>query len=129
MEPAHLNSPRDEDAALAALLRAQSTDIPDDGFSARVLAALPTPATRPGPRAAARWPWLAYLGGGAAGVVVALSRAGSWPDFVSGAGQLGHAAAQATAALSEPWLAVALALTVLSLAVTLPFTRPHGRFW
>jgi hypothetical protein len=41
MEPANVNLPPDEDAQLAALLRATHAEIPDDGFSSRVLAVLP----------------------------------------------------------------------------------------
>jgi hypothetical protein len=43
MESANLNLPPDNDARLAALLRSTHTDLPDDGFTARVLAALPPP--------------------------------------------------------------------------------------
>lgn len=129
MEPAHLNSPRAEDAALAALLRSQSAEIPDDGFSARVLAALPAPAAHSTPRAGARWPWLAYLVGGGAGAAFAVSRASTWPNFLSGVEHLGRVSSAVLAALADPWLAVALTVTVLSIAVTLPFTQPRWRCW
>ncbi len=46
MEPANVNLPPDDEAHLAALLRRTPAELPDDGFSARVLAALPPPARR-----------------------------------------------------------------------------------
>ena len=50
MEPTDLNSPSDhpgDDAVLTALLREAEPPLPDNGFSARVLAALPPPPPAP----------------------------------------------------------------------------------
>lgn len=124
MEPADLNPPKDEDAALAALLRAQQPPLRDDGFSAAVLAALP-----PAPPKSARWLWVAYAGGGSAGAIYAFSRAGSWPDLVSGLHELGRALALPAAAMADPWLWFGLTVTALSLLSALPFLRPRARFW
>ncbi|ACB75850.1 hypothetical protein [Opitutus terrae] len=124
MEPSSLNASPQEDAALTAMLRAQSPVIPDDGFSARVLAALPPPQT-----ARARWPWVAYVGGGLAGAIFIVARAGSWPDLVAGTNQLAGALSTVAAPLTEPWLVLALILTALSLVITLPFTQPRWRLW
>lgn len=127
MEPSSLNSSEDKDAALAAMLRTHASTIPDDGFSARVLSALP-----PRPRAVARpaqlrWPWIAYLGGGVSGTVFAVARAGSWSDFAAGLLQLTNTLSALFATLTEPWLVIALMLATLSVAITLPFTRPQRR--
>jgi len=46
MESANVNPSSNDDAHLAALLRQNHADLPDDGFTARVLAALPPPAPR-----------------------------------------------------------------------------------
>lgn len=127
MEPSRLNSPEDKDAALTAILRTHAPAIPDDGFSARVLSALPPP-----PRAIARpflfrGPWAAYIGGGVAGAAFAIARAGGWSDFASGLLQLTNTLAALLATLAEPWLVIALSLTALSVVITLPFTRPQRR--
>lgn len=50
MEPTNLNSPPPDDEQLEALLRrAASAALPDDGFSTRVLAALPSKDPSPSP--------------------------------------------------------------------------------
>lgn len=131
MEPSSLNSSPDEaaDAALTAMLRTQAPAIPDDGFSARVLSALPPPRAAVLLPRPSRWPWAAYIGGGLAGATFALSRAGSWPDFVSATSQLVHALSAVLALLTEPWLVLALVLAALSLVIALPFTQLRWRLW
>lgn len=124
-----MNASPEGDAALTAMLRAQAPAIADDGFSARVLAALP-PAKTDGVRPAhARWPWVAYVGGGLAGALFAVTHAGSWPDIVTGTIQLAGALSTVGATLTEPWCGLALILTAVSLAIALPFTHPRWRLW
>lgn len=67
MEPNNLNSPAPGDAALEGWLRTSAPlpPLPDDGFSRRVLTALPPPV----PRFSART-W-ACVGGAVVGVVIA----------------------------------------------------------
>ncbi|HWA84869.1 MAG TPA: hypothetical protein VG710_01490 [Opitutus sp.] len=127
MESPSLNFPPDEDAALAAMLRAHAPTIADDGFTARVMAALP-PAPR-GRAAAARWPWIAYVGGGLAGAAVVAFQAAAWSDFVSATRALANAFAHVAAACAEPWLVLAVTLSILSLVISVAFTRPRWRFW
>ena len=127
MEPTNLNSPRDEDTALAALLRASAPAIPDDGFTARVMSALP-PA--PSPRTtSARWPWLAGVAGGLAGAAVVAFQAATWSDFVSGTGALLQSLSIVVTACADPWLVLAATLCAFSLAMALAFIRPRWRFW
>lgn len=126
MESSGLNASHDHEAALTAMLRRPASAIPDDGFSARVLAALPPP--RPTVfRVRRRWPWTAYIVGSLAGSAFACFRAGNWTDFASGMRQLANALSVVFTTLSEPWLLLALGLVALSLLIALPFTRSQGR--
>lgn len=127
MEPSNLNSPGDKDSALAAMLRKHAAAIPDDGFSARVLSALPSPSRAVARTFHLRWPWVAYIGGGLGGTAFAISRAGSWSDFAAGLLQLTNTLNALFASLTEPWLVIALMLATLSVVITLPFTRPQRR--
>jgi hypothetical protein len=129
MEPSSLNSSRDGDAALTTLFRTHVPSIPDDGFSARVLSALPPPEAAVVRSHRVRWPWAAYIGGSLAGATFAVSRAGSWPDFITGVSQLTNALVVVVSTLSEPWLVLALILSALSLVIALPFTQSRGRPW
>ena len=118
MEPTDLNPPLDEDAPLAAWLRASSPALPDDGFSGRVLTALPTPAHTWYNRFA---PLAIGAAGAGAGLVVALLNGAS----LSGLAAVARAEAAIGADLvSDPWFALALALTGLSLLVTLLLVQP-----
>jgi fructose-specific phosphotransferase system IIC component len=127
MEPSdlNLNDSDNEDAALKAMMRAQSPALPDDGFSQRVLAALP--AVKAGLVTARRrgssWTWLAYVGGGIVGTSFAAIRVGNWSKLVHDAAQLPDSLAPAAPAFTEPWVSVALALCVFSLAIAWPFYR------
>jgi hypothetical protein len=127
MESADLNSPRHEDAALAALLRQHRAPVPDDGFTHRVLAALPPiqPVASRAGVVRSWWPWVAYLGGGLAGTLFAFTRVSSWSDLLAGVGPLGDAWVALGLALAEPWFVLALMLCALSLAISLPFIRPR----
>lgn len=125
MEPANLNDAENEDQALKELIRAQSSSLPDDGFSHRVLAALP--ATKTNPRTSKRkgssWTWIAYFGGGIAGALFAATRVGSWAKLAADTTRLADGFARIAPAFAEPWLAVALTLCIISLAIAWPFYR------
>src|SRR5215216_2846305 len=78
MEPTDLNSKSPDDAQIDASLRAGSavSPLPDDGFSARVLAALPPARTRLNSSLRA---WLCAAGALIGGIVAA-SSSGTGPD-------------------------------------------------
>lgn len=135
MEPTNLNPPPSEDDQLAALLRANSPAVPDDGFSALVLTALPPP------RQAARGTRpqiIAGILGALAGLGFALRKGASWSDGLEVAGRGIDAC---SALFSDPWFAFALGLTAVSLLIPYllgqregvagPLKRPlgNGRFW
>lgn len=121
MESPDLKSNSPDDAQLEGLLRAHSTLPPlrDDGFSARVVAALPPAVT---PRAAAATsPVRGWLIGAAAllGVVVAARPGGSGAAAPGAADQLEafFAAIQpALAPLADPSVLLALLVSAISLA-------------
>jgi hypothetical protein len=129
MEPTdvNFNEPGSDEAALKAMLRAQSPVLPDDGFSQRVLAALPAVKARPvnsrRPSSGSIWTWPAYVGGGMIGVMFAAIRVGNWSKLAHDAAQLPTSFAPVAPAFTEPWLSVALALCVFSLAIAWPFYR------
>ena len=111
MEPADLNHPANDDARLEAMLRRAAPPLPDDGFSARVLAALPAPEA-----AAALWRRIAFcLAGAAAGYGFALWRGAAWPDLQLELEQFATALVNATSTLADPLLGAALVVTALSL--------------
>jgi hypothetical protein len=127
MEPADLNSSHPDDARLEAWLRAHSAaaPLPDDGFSARVLAALPA-RTQPAlsanrfaaRRTARRRLWLCLLGalaGMALGVTA--NRGASPTDIGHAFGALLPPLAAAFDRLATPSITLAAAATVVSLAV------------
>ena len=119
MEPANLNpASRDGDdgdaeARLAAHLRARSPALPDDGFSARVLATLPPPRRAPAPglgrRLAVGW------AGAVAGIAFAMWRGTSPADLQAAFDQSNLALVKVTSSLADPAFAVALVATALSL--------------
>jgi hypothetical protein len=118
MESANLNSPDPLDQKLAALLApvATSAALPDAGFSARVLAALP-PRRKTVLR---RWPREWITGLLAAGVVVSLK---GWQVGSGGTGlapSLSQALTQLAGALQSP--DVLIALTVLAASLSLAAT-------
>jgi hypothetical protein len=114
MEPTDLNSSPDanDEARLTALLRPTSAPLPDDGFSARVVMALPPAGTGPAP-----WRRIVFcLAGLAAGCGVVLWRGGSWITMQSGADRFVAAfGREATPNLASPWLVSALVVATLSL--------------
>src|SRR5471030_1048796 len=115
MEPADLNSPANanDDARLEALLRRDLPALPDRGFSARVLAALPETEQ---PRRVWRR-LVSCLIGAAAGAGFALWQGVSQPHFQSGAKQLSAALTAAGQALADPRIGAALVVALLSLLV------------
>ena len=115
MEPADLNSSPDAngDARLEALLRRATTPLDDDGFSARVLAALPAPV-KP------RVPWqriLFCIAGALAGCGYAVWRGVSGPAFETGIARLGNTLADFGPSMTDPRFVTAMGVTVLSLAL------------
>ena len=121
MEPTNLNPlPLDE---LDGMLRdaSHADPVPDHGFSARVLAALPPrPPTR---RRDSRR--LAFSAVGAlAGIMVALHKVGSWSEISTGLTSAGPQLSQAFNQLASPGFALAVAVTLVSLAYVF---RPQGR--
>jgi len=128
MEPANLNSDASEDAALAALMRNGRSEMADDGFTARVLAALPPPKRRAVPARNVAG-WLAYSIGGCAGLLVVLWRAGD-PHALGGAArEFGNALVPLAATLGDPWIALAIGIAVASLGIAAASCRPRWRPW
>ena len=118
MEPANLRANSSDDEQLEAWLRAQSAVPPlrDDGFSQRVLTALP-PATASAPaqgRSALR-AWLCLAAALAGGVMVFSSRSESSGVAEKFAALLPSLQGAATS-FSDPSVGVALIVTVASLA-------------
>ncbi len=109
MEPSNLN-PSTEDDRLAALLRRRTDPIPDDGFSARVLAALPS-ARRDRPAI----PLAAVMLGALAGILYAWWHGASAADVVYFVRLLGAITLQLAATLGDPRIWFAVLLTVASL--------------
>ena len=121
MEPANLNLPPDDDAQLAAWLRADSPHLPDHGFSVQVLAALPRRRT-----ARSLLPPLgACVAGALGGLGFALRNGASWSGVAS---VLHEEAATCSLFFSDPWFALALALTGLCLLVTFVLIRRSAPF-
>ncbi len=115
MEPSNLNpNPRPDDEQPDAWLRrhASLAPLPDDGFSRRVLTALPPPARRP--RASARL-WVILLGA-AAGTGLAAFKSFTTASVEFGWSALGPETTATLAQLTDPQLHVALGVTVLALA-------------
>lgn len=112
MEPANLNSrPPDEDR-LADLLKSGSPDLPDAGFSQRVLAALPPPRRR-------LLPWSSLLWAGAAAALALVIVQGMGGSVLNA--DIGAWTSQAGAALerllADPWSAGALLVAAAALAL------------
>ena len=125
MESPDLNPPSPDDARLEAWLRTSgaAAPLPDDGFSARVLAALPPPSPAVAPagllaarrRAAHRRAWLCLIGA-ALGCALAFSGGGS-AGLDRGVDALLPAIAAAGRLLATPSLGLAAAVTAVSLLV------------
>lgn len=109
MESADLNSSDPESVALERLLRAPAPLLPDDGFSSRVLTALP-PARR---RFVQKT--LVCCGGALAGVACASLQGLTWGDWQSVPQQTLALILSAIPRLTDPRFALALVATFLSL--------------
>ena len=114
MEPANLksNSPDDD---LEAWLHAHAAGptLPDDGFSRRVLAALPSLSPRP---ASSSLRWGLCLAGALAGGAMAFLSARQNPGAPQNLPDLLQSLIAASVSLSDPSVGSALAVTVVSLA-------------
>lgn len=125
MESSDLNTPRSEDAELESWLRERSptTALPDDGFTNRVLAALPAAGTEAVSARAAlsRWRMRSCLAGALAGTAVfwlgTAPSTGAGIDLNQLLKDVGHAAMATSALLGDPLLAFALVATAGSLIV------------
>ena len=115
MEPANLNTPTPDDEKLVRVLRStEGEQLPDDGFSARVLAALPPP--RPAPLFSTR-EWL--LGGIALGLLLLFAPHSLTTDLTTLTNSAGESAVALLATLlEEPAALVVLAVTVGVLLLT-----------
>jgi len=109
MESADLNRPKPGDDALEALLRRPlAAHLPDAGFTARVLAALPPPARR-----SSSWgKILLCVGGAAAGAAAAFATGHPLRITVPTDGQILAAAQAAAAGLAVPANALTLLIVV-----------------
>jgi hypothetical protein len=112
MEPADLKTPSPDDRRVDAWLRQPPPELPDAGFSARVLAALPPQKTAT--------PWvpsrtllctLALM----AGMALAFSRGISSSGTATNPEQWREISANLAPLLTNPWLGLSLAITAASL--------------
>ena len=109
MESANVKPPSDDDAQLASLLRQHHSELPDDGFTARVLAALP-------PRVPHFVPWferpaarnIVFSFAALSGLAFALSQGLSLDTFRALAPAVRQTAAEASISLADPALSTAL---------------------
>jgi len=111
MESSNLNPLPREDDRLADLLRGQSPALPDDGFSTRVLAALPPSTSAPqanGLRTAL------CVAGAAAGLAVALGNGVSWAGLRANAEAMEPVLIRLAAFFSDPWFIPALIIAGVS---------------
>lgn len=110
MEPANVNSPPPDEAQFEAWMRrnAATAPLPDAGFSARVLTALPP---RRAPFAWRRT--LLCVAGAAVGAVLARSRSGSWPTLRVVTEPLRDAAQTVSAVFADPWVGASLAIIAM----------------
>ena len=111
MEPTDLNSPSDADRRLEALLRQAQPELPDHGFSTRVLAALPREKT------VGRMPSRLMLCtiGSVAGAVFAVGHGITPSELDAAADRLNESLASVAPLATNPGLLAALAITGASL--------------
>ncbi len=114
MEPEHLIPPSEDDSRLEALLRQPASPLPDHGFTARVLAALPPPRA---PRSQARM--LAAVAGGLAGLLVALLSLGPTPDLTPDVAMLGQALLALGTLCFDPTVMLAVGVAAGSMVLVL----------
>ena len=118
MESPDLNLRPPPDDPLEKLLRAASPPVPDDGFTARVTAALPPPR-----RAAHSRPLAAAIGA-FAGIGFALSGTASSAAVFADLARLANAFAEVARQFSQPWGALALIAIFFSVMFALRSRRP-----
>lgn len=108
MESSDLTPPLPDDERLHAVFREVAPPLPDDGFSVRVLAALPAPRSSRTPI----WRTVAILIGAAVGFVFAWQPIAAWASHPPDVESFRRSVAQLGASLTDPhlWLGVALAL-------------------
>ena len=122
MEPANVNPPPDPDEArLESLLRGAPMALPDDGFSTRVLAALPPPARTPARRSHLAW----CTAAAALGTVLALVIAAPWSAMHDTWRPVLSALAPLGANLADP--AVLAALLVATASAVYALRPSFGR--
>lgn len=117
MEPSDLNPPPPDDAALETWLHTHAVEqpLPDDGFSHRVLAALP-PRIIVTSTASARRRWLCAAAA-TIGLLIALGQTRlAWSDESERLSQVGASLVNTFGRIADPSLALALALMLGSLA-------------
>ena len=115
MEPNDLNSPLNDDSRLETLLRQPAPALPDNGFSTRVLAALPAriPGRRPGLR-------LVFCSAGAViGLIIAFLVSTASSSELAGPNEFGQTYSRLVETFSNPNVILALAVAALSLVFTL----------
>ena len=115
MEPNDLNSPLNDDSRLETLLRQPAPALPDNGFSTRVLAALPAriPARRPELR-------LVFCSAGAViGLIIAFLVSTASSSELAGPNEFGQTYSRLVETFSNPNVILALAVAALSLVFTL----------
>jgi hypothetical protein len=113
MESSNLTPPSDREDELEALLRRPRASLPDDGFSARVMATLPANSRQNRSRL-----WFVIIGG-VAGVVFAVRRGASGKALQESVADLSHSFAAVGAVTANPWFWVALGIIALSMIYTL----------
>lgn len=99
MEPTDLNSAAD-DRRLTEVLQSSAAPISDDGFSDRVLAALPPPA----PRGARAIPPIAILIGGVVGLTYARWQGATTGELRSVAREIASQFERSAPLFDNPWL-------------------------
>lgn len=119
MEPTNVNPLPDRDDAprLEALLRRPAAALPDDGFSARVLSALPPPLIAPARARRSRRLWCAA--GATLGAGVALLGAAPWNDAGETWTSLLSAFAPLSARFSDPTVLVTVVIALASVVYAL----------
>jgi hypothetical protein len=111
MEPTGLNSSEDPDARLDELLRRPAPLLPDNGFSPRVMAALPAPTGRG--RFYLRC--LVCAAGAMIGVLFVLACTPSWSDLTSSFEPMDSSIGSLIGILTDPMLALVMVVTTGSL--------------
>ena len=112
MEFVGMNIPPSEDAQIRSLLSEHQPPLSDDGFSNRVMAALPAPVTRRNTSLRAAVCAL----GAAAGCVVAWQGVSGFGAWDQSSQHLRTALAEAAVGMSDTRFLVAIAVTAASLA-------------